>query len=30
MRGRIITSERVTWELPEPLEWELLRTGGVP
>ena len=30
MRGRIITSTHVTWELPELLEWEVLRTGGVP
>ena len=30
MRGRIITSEHETWELPELLSWDLLRTGSVP
>ena len=30
MKGRIITSKHVVWELPELLSWELLRTGGVP
>ena len=30
MRGRIITSRHETWELPELLSWELLRTGSVP
>ena len=30
MRGLIITSRHETWELPELLSWELLRTGSVP
>lgn len=30
MRGRIITSEHETWELPELLSWDLLRTGSMP
>ena len=30
MRGRVITSEHETWELPELLSWDLLRTGSVP
>ena len=30
MIGRIITSEHETWELPELLSWDVLRTGGVP
>lgn len=30
MRGRIITSRHEIFELPELLEWNILRTGGVP
>ena len=30
MIGRIITSRHETWELPELLSWDVLRTGGVP